>query len=101
VRAPRSRGSASLGATGKLSADAFVVHGKKNPEGGNRRWAESEYAELAIKTIYPKGAPHNMSDNKLKDVVNAWLNQHTDWPELKRGPISRWTVRRVRKLSRG
>jgi hypothetical protein len=81
--------------------NVFDVHGKKNPEGGIRRPREHEYAEVAIKTRYFKGVPDNLSDEKLKDVVNAWVDQNTDWLELKRGPISRWTVRRVRKLPRG
>jgi hypothetical protein len=44
-------------------------HGKKNPEGGIRRWAEAEYAEQAIKTKYPKGVPDNLSDNEPKSSM--------------------------------
>jgi hypothetical protein len=90
----------------KVFTDPFVVHGKKNPEGGIRRWREAEYAEVAIKTIYPKGVPDNISDGVLTDDINAWLSQNTNWRVkkhgvTKRGEVSRWTVRRVRKLPRG
>jgi Tfp pilus assembly protein PilW len=46
-----------------MPADAFVVHGKRNPEGGIRRWAKSECAEVAKNTLYPNGVPANLSDN--------------------------------------
>jgi hypothetical protein len=89
----------------KAEADAFKVHGHRNPEGGVRDFREAEYAEVAIKTKYPKGDPGHLSDAQLTNIVNAWVNQHTDWPRLKHGPkrgrISLWTVRRVRKLPRG
>jgi hypothetical protein len=86
----------------KVFADPFVVPGKKTPEGGiRRRWREAEYAWVAIKTLYPKGVPNNLGGNALNEIVNGWVNQNTDWLELKRGEISRRTIERVRKLSRG
>jgi hypothetical protein len=54
---------AVLQGSGGMPADAFVVHGKRNPEGGIRRWAKSEYAEVAKNTLYPNGVPANLSDN--------------------------------------
>jgi hypothetical protein len=54
---------AVLQGSGGMPADAFVVHGKRNPENGIRRWAKSEYAEVAKNTLYPNGVPANLSDN--------------------------------------
>jgi hypothetical protein len=86
----------------------FVVHGKRNPEGGIRRWREAEYAERVMKdrNVFPSGVLDSMSDNAVKEVVNQWLRENTDWQVLecgvlKHGEVSRRTVGRIRKLLRG
>jgi hypothetical protein len=81
-------------ASAVIVADAPVVPTKKLPQGGfRRRFRQFEHAWMAFEALSP---PDSTSDQKVTDAINIWLRAHTNW----RGDISRWTVRRVRKLWR-
>ncbi len=74
----------------------FVVHVRKVPKHDRPRstWRAAEFAEYAIKTLYPKGPPKDIDRSQLTRDVNKMLAEHPQ-EHARLGAISRRTVRRV------
>jgi hypothetical protein len=80
----------------KLGAEAFLVRpGKTKHNSPRRRWAQWEYAQVAIQSLCGPNPSSNIDQSQLTRDVDGWLKRNSDYHSTRRGPISRNVVIRV------
>src|SRR5262249_18721124 len=91
--AKKERTRKEIEADPRLESDAMTITPRLTKYGKPRHpWREIELVEVALRTLKPH---RDMPIGKLTDLVNDFLVP--TFKELKRKPVSRFTVAKVRK----
>jgi hypothetical protein len=75
-------------------ADAFVVQAGKTRHGPRQNFRESEYTQVAIRSVCHGIPPRNIDRTTLWREVNDWLAKDAGFRATGIGEISRKTVER-------